>query len=225
MLGHSLAQLICWMGNAPARDRAVILGAFALPSALLSTYVADVPHAVLWHTPLTPALWFGMVLIAACALWTSRNAFDLVVVFLTSFCAWIAAYEATAHFNDMMLSQIHAAAPRSDGNFDSRQINYLTGICGAFGGFVGSTIVIFGMSLVVVNLRSFAAWAQTLLLGTMTGSFAELVVEPSADGLPIHIGTLLPMFLFWQVSVAASMAYNVKPQLTYSAPPKRPLRV
>ena len=207
------------MGTASAYERALILGFFAAVSALLCWLIPTPQYFVLWDTPLLPALWFGLVLCSGVALWASRSIFDLFAVLLASFVAWVAAFETTLHLNQNILEQIQSS---SSSGIGAPAINYLTGMCGIIGGFVGSAIVICAVSAVLRSLLTSNSWALPILLGTVTGSFLELMVEPSQGGLPIHIGSVLPLFLAWQTSVAASIAFGVKPQLTYMPPPQRP---
>ena len=209
-------RILYRMETASAHERALILGFFGVASALLCWCVPTPQHSVIWETPLLPALWFGLVLCSGVALWSSRSPFDLFAVLLASFVAWVAAFETTFHLNQNILDQIQAS---SSSRLGAPVINYLVGMCGMIGGLLGSTIVVCAISAI---LRSFMTWAQPILFGTVAGSFLEFMVEPSQGGLPIHIGSVLPLFLVWQISVAASIAFNLKPKLTYIPPPQRP---
>jgi hypothetical protein len=200
------------MGTASAIERAAILGIFAIPSALLCTYLPTPPYLTIWQTPLPPALWFGVVLCFGTALWISRSPFDLLAVLLTSFAAWVSAFQTTIRVHDSIVFQIHRAPPPEI----PTPLNYILGISGAIGGFIGSAIVVFGISVVIRSFRTFDAWAKTILLGTIAGSLLELEIDPTENGLLIHIGSILPLFLIWQTSVAASIAFSLKPDLTYA---------
>ncbi len=88
-------------------------------------------------------------------------------------------------------------------------------------GLVGSAIVVAAISAVMPAFRTSGAWARTILFGTVAGSLLELINDGLAPALPIHIGSALPLFLVWQVSVAASVGHalpgttgtSVKPRI------------
>jgi hypothetical protein len=61
---------------------------------------------------------------------------------------------------------------------------------------------------VLSSIRTVPAWTRTMLVGTIAGLFLEFLEGHAVGGLFIHIGSLLPLFLIWQMSVAASMAYS-----------------
>jgi hypothetical protein len=193
----------------PATGRALILGALSVVSAVLSVYV---PSPLFIHnTPLLPALWFGLVLCAGVAIWASRNAFRIFVVLLGSFVAWQAAVETTDALYDSMARQITASHPAGAVGpyFGVPAVDYLWGLCGMVGGMVGGAIVAAALAAVLKSFRTSNGWAPPILFGTMAGFFLECGQDPTAGGLFIHIGSLLPVFLLWQVGVAASIAYNL----------------
>jgi hypothetical protein len=188
--------------KAAAHQRALIGGLLGALSALLSTYPETPDYLVVLNTPLPPAFWFGMVLCTSVALWESRALFILFAIMLTSFIAWAAAIQASVYIHDAINSQVRT------------EINYLFAICGIAGGFVGSTIVVFGLSALSRGFRTSGGWSRTILLGTLAGLFLEFDDGSSQQGLPIHIGSILPLFVVWQTSVAASIAYSLgKPAL------------
>ena len=193
---------------ATAHERALCLAVLAIASALLSWGLPEPDIVFLHKTPMLPALWFGLVLCAGVALWSSRNPLTLVVVLVASGIAWLAAFEATVHvygsIEDRIVSQSGAPVP----NFGVPVVNYLLGLCGMLGGLIGSVVLVLIISTVVSSIRSVHSWTHTVLIGTVAGLCLEFLENQAGGGLFVHIGSLLPLFLVWQTSVAASMAYS-----------------
>ncbi len=193
----------------------MILGTLAVISALLSWGLATPRFLVVRDAPLPPALWFGLVLCVGIALWTSRNLFHLFVVLISCFLAWILAVETTLylqHSIKIYMKGIPRPGPAVL-EFVLPIMNYLWGACGMIGGFLGSIIVVLGMSAVLPAFRKSRCRGRTILFGTLSGVLLEAIVAPSEDGLPIHLQSLLPVFLVWQIGVAASIAYGLEPKL------------
>jgi hypothetical protein len=89
-------------------------------------------------------------------------------------------------------------------------INFMFAVCGVLGGLVGSTIVTFGLLLICKEFRAFENWARVVMAGTVLGILLELSVKD--DKLALHLGSLLPLFLGWQVTVAAIIGYCMVPR-------------
>jgi hypothetical protein len=171
-----------------------------------------VPSPLSIHrAPLLPPLWFGIVLCAGVALWALRSPFRILVVLVACFAAWQAAVETTASLYDGIAHQITALHPAGADtlNLGAPAIDYVWGLCGMVGGLIGSAIVALGTAAVVKSLRTSNCWAPPILFGTIAGFFLECGQDPTTGGLFIHIGSLLPLFLLWQIGVAASTAYNL----------------
>jgi hypothetical protein len=190
--------------TALASERALLLGALAVVSALLGNFVPTLDFLTVGHTPPLPALWFGLVLCAGTVLWASRQSFDLLVIFLSSFAGWFAAVETAVALHLDLERQVQAALPSGS---SPPSLAYVDVGCGMVAGLIGSAIVVAAISAVIPAFRTSGAWARTMLLGTVTGSLLELINDGLAPALPIHIGSALPLFLVWQVSVAASIGY------------------
>lgn len=201
--------------NATAPERALLLGALAVVSALLS-WRLPTPHAlVVRDTPLPPALWFGLVLCTGIALWASRTALRLLIVLIACFVAWTLALETTLYVQHSLKLLVRGIArPAPAGlEFILPASTYLWAWCGMIGGLLGSAIVVLVISAVLPAYRKSGSHWRTILLGTLAGAFLEAIVAPSDDGLPIHFQSLLPVLLVWQVCVAASIGYDLKPQV------------
>jgi hypothetical protein len=180
---------------------------FATVSAILSNYFA-LNHHKLWalplvflKTPLLPGIFFGMVLGLAIWIWVSRSAWKILTVLLSTVIAWVAgsfttqyAFEAIAQ----MLKEI--AAPGT-----SPTINFMYAVSGALGGLVGSTTLTFALSLVCKEFGAFENWARIVMPGTALG---VLLVGAKDDKLR----DILPLFLAWQVTVAAVIGYCIVPR-------------
>ena len=198
------------LSNASAPTRALILALFATVSAVLSNFAGS---KILWvqtlvslNTPLLPGIYFGMVLGLAIWFWVSRSPLKILTVLLSTVIAWVAARITAEHAFEaihQMLQEI--AAP---GIFP--KINFMFAVCGALGGLVGSTILTFGLSLVCKEFGAFENWARIVMPGTALGFLLELGEKD--DKFALHLGTLLPLFLAWQMTVAAVIGYCIVPR-------------
>src|SRR5262245_36111754 len=81
---------------------------------------------------------------------------------------------------------------------------------GSSGGLVGSTILTFCLHLVCKEFGSFENWARIVMPGTALGVLLELFAED--DKFALHVGSLLPLFLAWQMTVAAIIGYCIVPR-------------
>ena len=89
-------------------------------------------------------------------------------------------------------------------------INFMFAVSGVLGGLVGSTILTFGLSLVCKEFGAFENWARVVMPGTVLGILLELLAKDDKGAL--HLGTLLPLFLGWQMTVAAVIGYCIVPR-------------
>ena len=187
-----------------------VLTAYTTVSAVLSNFAGS---KILWvqtlvslNTPLLPGIYFGMVLGLAIWFWVSRSPLKILTVLLSTVIAWVAARITAEHAFEaihQMLQEI--AAP---GIFP--KINFMFAVCGVLGGLVGSTILTFGLSLVCKEFGAFENWARVVMPGTILGILLELAAEH--DKFALHLGTLLPLFLGWQMTVAAIIGYCIVPR-------------
>lgn len=205
------------LSNASASNRAIILAALAIVSAMLSNFSFNdkiLSQLAVWNTPLLPALFFGTVLALAIWLWASRRIFVMAGILLSTVLAWLAA-EQTAVYAFTSISKMldEIATP---GKILPTTINFEAAVCGVLGGLVGSTTLTFALSLVCKEFGAFENWARIVMPGTALGVLLELSVKD--DKLPVHIGSILPLFLAWQVTVAAVVGYCIVPRTGDSKP-------
>src|SRR5262249_18453342 len=156
--------------------------------------------------PLLPGVFFGTVLALAIWLWVSRRIFAIAFMLLSSVLAWLAAAITALYASDSiqkMLDEI--AAPGK-----IQTINFALAVCGVLGGLVGSTTLTFALSLVCKEFGAFENWARIVMPGTALGVLLELLAKD--DKLPVHIGSILPLFLGWQMTVAAIIGYCIVPR-------------
>jgi hypothetical protein len=147
-----------------------------------------------------------MVLGLAIWFWVSRSPLKILTVLLSTVIAWVAARFTAEHaFGEIeqMLKEI--AAPGKP-----PMINFMLAVSGVLGGLVGSTILTFGLSLVCKEFGAFENWARVVMPGTVLGILLELFAED--DKFALHLGTLLPLFLGWQMTVAAIIGYCIVPR-------------
>jgi hypothetical protein len=196
--------IISRLQTVSVRGRALVLGTLAVISALLCNFIPTPAFLIIGNTPLLPALWFGLVLCIGTALWASRRSVDLAIVMLSSFAAWFAAVETAAGLHLNIERQVKAALPAGT---SAPSLAYLDAGCGMIAGLIGSAIVVAVIWAAIKACRTSGAWARTMLFGTVAGSLLEFINDRLTPALPIHIGSALPLYLVWQVSVAASIAY------------------
>lgn len=209
MRERDTVRIVKRLQAASAYERALVLGIVSIVSAVLSWQIPS-PFFIR-NTPLLPALWFGLVLGAGLLLWATRSPLRIIAVLLATFVAWQAAVETTASLHDTIAQQIKSSAPASAVVPDSGTpaVDYLWGLCGMVGGMIGSGIVVFAIAAVLKGFRTSNGWAPPILFGTIAGFFLEFAEDPTAGGLFVHIGSVLPLFLVWQTAVAASIAGNL----------------
>ena len=85
------------LSNASASNRAIILAALAIVSAILSNFAGHdgilwTRRVAVWEVPLLPGVFFGTVLALAIWLWVSRRIFTIAVILLATVLAWFAAW-------------------------------------------------------------------------------------------------------------------------------------
>ena len=199
------------LSNASASNRAIILAALAIVSAILSNFawyggILWTPRLVVWDIPLLPGVFFGTVLAPAIWLWVSRRIFAIAVILLSTVLAWFAA-GITAQY---VLASVHKMLEEIVAPGKIPTINFTLAVCGVLGGLVGSTTLTFALSLVCKEFGAFENWARVVMPGTALGVLLELAAKD--DKLSVHIGSILPLFLAWQVTVAAITGYCIVPR-------------
>jgi hypothetical protein len=153
-----------------------------------------------------------MVLGLAIWFWVSRSAWKTITVLLSTVIAWLAANFTAEHvFGSIqqMLEEIAAPGKPSMINL-LPMIKFTLAVAGVLGGLVGSTILTFGLSLVCKEFGAFGNWARIVMPGAALGVLLELITKD--DKGPLDNGSMLPLFLAWQVTVAAVIGYCIVPR-------------
>jgi hypothetical protein len=209
------AQVRIKLSNASAPTRALILALLATVSAILSDF-AGLPWfrpLVFLNAPPLPGIYFGMVLGLAIWFWVSRSTWKILTVLLSTVIAWVAA-NFTAQYAFVAIQQMleEIAAPGKPSMINLLpMIKFTLAVAGVVGGLVGSTILTFGFSLVCKEFGAFENWARIVMPGTALGVLLELIVKD--DKGPLDNGSTLPLFLAWQVTVAAIIGYCIVPRI------------
>jgi hypothetical protein len=199
------------LSNVSAPTRALILALFATVSAILGNFAGFlwVRPLVFLNTPLLPGIYFGIVLGLAIWFWVSRSAWKILTVLLSTVIAWVAA-KFTAEYAFGAIQQMLKEIAAPGNNFAFPVINFMGAVSGVLGGLVGSTTLTFALSVVCKEFGAFENWARIVMPGTALGVLLELGAKD--DKLPVHIGSILPLFLAWQVTVAAVIGYCIVPR-------------
>jgi hypothetical protein len=195
---------IARLRTASARQRSLLAAAGAVFSALLSHYLPG-PFTV-FEGAVLPGVYFGLVLAAALYLFGGRNPFAIAGVTLLIVIVWIAALQSTLHIHEAIMQSMRDATKSGAGPF-TQTVPYVLAVSGLCGGLIGSVGTTFALSLVCPELRNLATWSRTIFIGTFAGLLLEIP----------NLG-LLPLFLVWQASVAASLAHDIVPRVKYPVP-------
>src|SRR5262245_21542335 len=199
--------------SAPAWRCATILASCAGISAVLSYfawhYTLGTSILTLSAIPLLPGICFGLVMSLGIRLWVSRRAFKLIAMLLSTVIAWFSAVETQQHVNSLIGQMLREIAPPPPDTY-FYTVNYMLAVSGVFGGFVGSAMLAFALAPLCKQFRNFDNWALIVMLGTALGILLELA--PYDQKLPVHIGSLLPLFLSWQMTIAAVVGYGIAPR-------------
>jgi hypothetical protein len=202
------------LGDASPGRRSLIIAGVALISGLLSAYARFDIFATDFGVPILPGIYFGLVLGLATYLWAGRDFPRTGIVVFFTIVAWIAAWRSTEYVHFTITSAIRALSATAPTESDtvsesiwvSPNLPFLAGLCGLVGGLVGSSITVCGVSIAAPQLRTVPHWTRTLLIGMLLGSLLEMFVKSS---FPLHIGSDVPLYVCWQMAVAASVAYGL----------------
>lgn len=186
------ARLAASADHSPALHPATLLAALSVVSALFTNaFPGPAAGPANFQFPALPGVYFGLVLVAGTACWATTRWWRLLAVFAAVNAGWAAAYVASDH----------AYGGSVGGTFWS---------CGLLGGAIGAILTIAGIACASPNFRTFDNFVRTFVIGAVAGLLLECGADPAAhDALPIHVGSLLPLFVVWQAGVAASIAYGL----------------
>jgi hypothetical protein len=206
-------------------NRPLLLACMAFVSGLLSDFAAFPSKVTAGGVPLLPGIYFALVIAFATFFWARRDIFRAVIVFFLTVFAWFLAVRVALHIYDTIDHTIRIqypppepSAPNPSDLFPSNirwpvHAPYLLGMCGIVAGFVASLVIAFAVSLAASQFRLAEHWMRTLLIGSVLGSLLELdsypkfIPELVSD--QIFSGNVLLLYVSWQVSVAASIAYGL----------------
>lgn len=226
-LAPSNGHLIDRLTAASAPRRAVIGGLLAAVSAILSNY-SQLFVPAFFNVPPLPAIWFAATLSVIGLLWATRSPFELTLLFVGSILAWVVAYNAAMAVDQHFVTLAHPVQDLGPGKQPIRYFgpppDYTECVSGLVAGLMGAIIVAYFSSIVFKDLRTALSWAKIVAFGALAGVLLELQRRPGDGSAVIHIGSQLPMFFAWQISIAACIAFDLKPRfakagsLTSTAP-------
>ena len=178
---------------------ALVLAALAIPSALMTNFFVYVPGTddfpKLAGAPLLPGIYFGLVLAIGVLLWGKAGALEFLAVLVGTIVAWILAFRTALSVHDFV-NGLHAGAIGAG----SRKLPAFA-IAGVVAGLVGSLGSAVAVAIASAGFRAHSDWLRTIALGTVAGALLYFGDEP--------YGTFLPLFVVWQMTVAASVAYGL----------------
>jgi hypothetical protein len=211
------------LAGSPRLKPTLTVAVMALASAPLSTYVQGPSETEAFGVPVLPGVYFGLVIAFATYLWAGRDVLGTAIALIGTVIAWIAAAKLSIHIYTTIDSEIQDAisaierAPLSPQPLKlPLSLDYLVGLCGIVGGFVGSAITVLGVAVTAKPMRNVSRWAPTILIGTVLGALLEFYASKS-DTDPVlkalHIGSLLPLYVGWQMAVAASITHGLSSEV------------
>ena len=156
-------------------------------------------------------MFFGTVLSLAIWLWVSRHPFKIGYILLATVVAWVGAKIAAEYVFGSIQQMLVEIAPGGTPFPTFPTINFMLAVSGVLGGLVGSATLTFGLSLICKEFGAFENWARVVMPGTALGFLLELAEKDDKLG-GLHVGSLLPLFLAWQVTVAAVIGYCIVPR-------------
>ena len=195
------------------------VAAMAIVSALLSAYEEGTAETEAFGVPVLPGVYFGLVIALATYLWAGRNVLGTAIALMGTVLAWIAAAKLSVHIYTTIDSEVQDVissikrVPQSPEPLKlPLSLDYLLGLCGIVGGFVGAAITVLGVAVTAKPMRSVSRWVPTIMIGTVLGALLEFYAPKSDTGSVLkvlHIGSLLPLYVCWQMAVAASIAHGL----------------
>jgi hypothetical protein len=136
------------LSNASASNRAIILAALAIVSAILSNFAWIAPPLVFLN-PHLPGIFFGTVLSLAIWLWVSRHLFKLGYILLATAVAWVGAKNTAVYIFGSIQHMLVEIAP--GGTTILPTINFMFAVSGVLGGLVGSATLTLAFRLYAKN--------------------------------------------------------------------------
>ena len=183
--------------------RVILLAALSVVSALLTQFAGIDPWKFLQVTwlhgsdlaaPILPGIYFGAVLAVGLYAWKRKNLFVVSTTLVSTAIAWILAWESAfrviSHLNDFRKS---ATEPLAGADMPPFAFFLFAGIVG---GFVGGFLTLIGISSATPDFRTINNWSRTLLVASLAGTLLAFNTNWS------------PLFIVWQTSVAASIAFG-----------------
>jgi hypothetical protein len=170
---------------------AITLGVLGVVSGLLTNFISWDLLSI-GGTSLLPGVLFALVVVYGVYAWVAKNVAQLVIVFVLTVLAWVAAWN-TAILIFEFLDRPNPGRP-------SISTLVLTGL---IAGFVGALITTIAVSVPSKAFREIRNWGRVLLFGAIAG----LLVVLSDSGLDEKIA-MLPLFVVWQAGVAALIGYG-----------------
>jgi hypothetical protein len=212
---ETMNKLIKYFVEATGYRRIFLLAALAVISALLTQFASLDPWQILRVTwlhgsdlaaPILPGIYFGSALAVGAYAWKRKNLFAASIILVGTAIAWIVAWECAfrtiSHLEHLRTS---AADPLLGAGKPPIAFFLFAGIVA---GFVGGILTLAGISFAVPDFRTINNWSRTLFVASLAGTL--LAVDENWWAL----------FIVWQVSVAASIAFGWSFQETFNVAPR-----
>lgn len=213
----TIKQLTKYCVEAKGYRRIVLLAVLAFVSALLSQFAQIDPWKILYvnwphviaapatianpihdfQVPILPGLYFGSILSLGAYVWKRNNLFALCIILFSTMIAWIVAAEFAAITALYLEDYFKNSTDLLIGSNKLSTIYYIS--AGIVGGLVGGVLTLIGISFVTPDFRTINNWSRTLFISALAGTL--LAYDMSNRSLYL-------LFIAWQVSVAASIAFG-----------------
>ena len=200
-LVETMNKSIEYFVEATGYRRIIVLATLAVISALLTQFATIDPWNILRVTwlhgdelaaPILPGIYFGAALAVAAYVWKRNSLFTAGIIVVGTAIAWIVAWEC-AFRTISHLEEFRKSATDPLLGAGKPPITFFLS-AGVVGGFVGGFLTLVGISLAVPEFRTINNWSRTLLVASVAGML--LAIDNNWS----------PLFIVWQVAVAASIA-------------------
>jgi hypothetical protein len=205
------SKIISYFVEATGYRRILLLVTLSLVSALLSHFAAEDPWHILYvnwphaiaaptsaatevrdfQVPILPGLYFGSVLSLGAYAWKRISMLFVFVILFGTVIAWVVAAEIAYAIAFNLNDQFGGVA-----GFNKLIIVFYV-LAGIIGGLIGGILTLIGISTATPDFSTINNWSRTLFVAALAGAL-----------LGLNTTNFSILFIVWQVSVAASVAFG-----------------
>ena len=193
-----------------APQRALALAVLGVISALISNfYGITAEYGRLFATPTMPGVYFGIVLALGAWMWATQSVWRFVAIEIAVIAIWIIAFQSTMNI-DLALQETLKPLDRA------REF-WITAGSGLCGGAIGGALSAAAIAWLCKTAQPMRQVVRTGVIGALAGTLL-VFFDDNKGFAPVALPDnlqLLPLFIVWQPTVAASIGWGLsaKPDL------------